>query len=151
MKKKGFTIVELLIVISIIGILTSIGIYNVVENLKKRNIEDDVNKIYSIIEKYRTLAFLEKKSFICKFDLTKKNFLIYDSNNNLIDKVNLKDKFYFKTGNSLIINTRGLLSGSSIKPVENLSSTPEYDCVAVDNTGIKLGSWDKNNEKCVFE
>ena len=72
MKKKGFTLVELLAVIVILAVILTIAVPAVkktIDNAKKKSAENDAIMIKNIAEKYYT-SNLDKDEEITGIDLT---------------------------------------------------------------------------------
>jgi len=59
-KIKGLTIIEIVIVISIIAVLLSIAIPAFLKKRNAYNIQNDINTLYSILQEGRMKAFAEK-------------------------------------------------------------------------------------------
>ena len=59
-KIKGFTLLELLIVIAMMAVLLAIAIPAFSKWVKKYNIESDTKKIYAFLQEARAKAFAEK-------------------------------------------------------------------------------------------
>ncbi len=144
--KRGFTLTELLVAMAIMGIMLSVATLSYLKWKTKTNIENDIKKIYSILQKYRVRAFSEKESFTCSFSSDGKTFYVRDSGGNLEESLTLDEAFAFKSSN-ITIDSRGTFSGSAIKP-SNTSAVPQYNCISVDDTRIKLGQWNSGSNNC---
>lgn len=143
-KIKGFTLLELLIVIAMMAVLLAIAIPAFSKWIKKYNIESDTKKIYALLQEARAKAFAEK----IKLDAVISGNQICikcDSNDNsctsLYGNGNIKCaklKYSF-SGNTVNISKRGTMSGGPI--YYNGSNDAQYDCVRVSDIRVKL-------EKC---
>ncbi len=60
-KKEGFSIVELLVAIAIVGIMASASVPSVTRGFTRSNFESDTNQVWSLINEGRTNALASKK------------------------------------------------------------------------------------------
>ena len=143
-KKEGaFSLLELLIVISIIAIMSYIGINYILKAMEKSKIERDLKKMYGLLQEARIKAFAEKREFSFSLDLTNKKACV-EENNNPIKCVDLEDNNYSLSG-SINIDKRGTFTNGTIRytgDIQNLA----FDCIAVSTIRAKLGVW--NGSKC---
>jgi prepilin-type N-terminal cleavage/methylation domain-containing protein len=58
--KRGFTLIETLVVIAIIAIILLIAVFWFPSWIKTKKVETDTNKIYLLIKKYQLLAMRQK-------------------------------------------------------------------------------------------
>ncbi len=145
-QNKGFTLTEMLVVLAIAGILTSISLTSFLSWKEKSDMENDVKKISSFIQEQRMIAFSRKTSFSCYFSSNGKILYAKDLSDSKIIRIKLKSAFEFN-GSNLVIDSRGTMSGASIKP-KTLISNSNYDCLAINDTRIKIGKWDGGSGKC---
>ncbi|AEA34054.1 hypothetical protein Hipma_1088 [Hippea maritima DSM 10411] len=142
MNRYGTTLIEVLVVITIMTILLAIAIPNYNKWHKRYSIENDTKQIYSLIQKERLKAFTQKISVSISVN---GNILIVSENGATSYTVLLKNNF---SGGPMDIDTRGTLSGSSIYHYSKQEGlVPQYDCVAIDDVRVKLGEY--NGSKCV--
>lgn len=78
MKRNGFTLVELIVVMAIMTTLLTIGVLNFNTYMHKSNIESQTRMLYSDILKVRSQALFEKRDKVATFSSTV--FLGYSSN-----------------------------------------------------------------------
>ena len=78
MRRNGFTLVELVLVIAIITTLLAIGVLNFNVFMRKTNIESQTKMLYSDIMKVRSRALFEKREKVVTLSPTL--FLGYSSN-----------------------------------------------------------------------
>ncbi len=144
-KIKGFSLIELLVVVVIMIIILSIGIPGFLKWIVKYRIESDTTTIYSFLQDQRVKAFAEKINLnidvldneICSKcdtnDSTCKS--LYSTGNIKCEYLNYK----FKANKKISISERGTFSrGTIYYPSKN---DAKYDCVKVGNINIRM-------EKC---
>ena len=148
-QNRGFTLTEMLVVLAIAGILTSISLTSFLSWKKKSDTENDVKKISSFIQKQRMVAFSRKTSFSCYFSSDGKILYSKDLSDSKLIRLKLKSGFAFN-GSNLTIDSRGTMSGASIKP-KTLIQGSNYDCLAINDTRIKIGKWDGSSGKCTVK
>ena len=143
-KEDGFTLIELIVVVSIMAIILMISIPFYTKWKTKMSVEGDTKKIYGVLQMFREKAFAEKKSYLIK--LSGKVLYVCDTNdcdlNSSIYKLNLNNEFDFIGDNDRVsIDIRGTFHGSSVYAKNYASADAQYDCVAVDDIRIRLGKF----------
>ncbi len=138
-KKEGFSLIELLIVISIMAILSYFGINYILSAMEKSKIEKDLKKMYGLLQEARIKAFSEKKEFSFSLDLTNKKACIKEGTTE-IKCVDLDDNNYSLDG-SINIDKRGTFTNATIKYVGSVKNLA-YNCIAVSTIRVKLGVLD---------
>ena len=143
---KGFTLIEVLIVVAILAIVLAIAIPSILGWIRKYNIESDTKKIYAFLQDARAKAFAEKIKL--KVNLSGNQLCIqcdtsdttctstYGTGN--IECVGLKYNFS-SSSSDIKVSKRGTFSGGSIYYPS--SNSAQYDCVVISDIRIKL-------EKC---
>lgn len=129
-KIKGFTLVELLVVIAIIAILLMIGIPEFLTWKNKKQIESDLLKLKSVLEKVKTEAFVTKKDLkifvkgneICIVEETE------TSCNNALEKFNLQTEFIDST---ITVSKRGYFKDKISIQVSNNDNSSEANCIKI--------------------
>jgi prepilin-type N-terminal cleavage/methylation domain-containing protein len=125
MKSKGFTIVELLVVVGLISVLLTIGVLNFNSWQRKNIVEKNVKELYSDVQEARTAALYTK--FRRRIDLAAKQvtFNSYSSDADVPAAVITKQlpltiswsSWASPASNQIEFNTRGVMTDSSIKVI----------------------------------
>jgi len=149
-KIKGFTLIEMLVVLSIMAILFSIGIPAYTKWVTKYKIQNDTKTIFGVLNQARIKAFSEKK--ICGIRWSGSTFsqieLRCDNNydgdiddtNELIQKIDLKTSFKDGSSNKVIFKKEGFGTSKTICTTmpENNS---KYNCIKISSTRILMGHY----------
>jgi len=148
--KKGFTLLETLIVIAILVVLMAASVFFFREWIKNRKIEGDTAKIYQLVKNYQLLAAREKKVVLIGME------------NSTTIKVEVDGKTYFYSletpfelnasgrSTSLKINQLGIFTVmGNFHSLEN--ATGIKNCVKVDNLRACEGHYDVNTGQCICE
>lgn len=151
---KGFTITELVVVISILTILLGLSVIAFNNYMVNYNVEKQIKTLYSDLMGARLHAMNENRQYVVS--LSSKSYVIavdnnydetYDPGDIKIDKYskgNLKYSFNWTAETNMFtftIDGRGrisLLNGHISVDTPN-SSESEYDCISISNTRIKMG------------
>jgi len=134
--KRAFSLIELLIVISIMAILSYFGINYILSAMEKSKIEKDLKKMYGLLQEARIKAFTEKRSFTFELDITSKKACIKESST-VVKCVDLEDDNY-SLNNTITIDKRGTFTGGTIEYNGSISNLA-YNCIVVSDIRVKLG------------
>ncbi|WP_457755949.1 prepilin-type N-terminal cleavage/methylation domain-containing protein [Thermodesulfatator indicus] len=146
MKKRGLTLIEILVAIAIIAILTSIAIPNFSCSLQKNRMKNDIEKIYTALLNAKYVAFNRKIDCEVDFDSTTFKNAKIKCGNYTIGKIELKEEF--KTNiNPIKFHKEGFTSslGSIYPNYNNTSCLPKYSCIIIHRTRITKGEWNGTN------
>lgn len=79
--KSGFTIMELMVVIAIIGILTAVFIPNLISWRQNRNYTTSLQRTISVMHSTKTHAVKENVPSVLRFDARSQSFRAFVDNN----------------------------------------------------------------------
>jgi len=150
-KIKGFTLIEMLVVLSIMAILFSIGIPAYTRWATKYKIQNDTKTIFSVLNQARIKAFSEKRT--CGISWSDSTFsqieLRCDKNydgdiddtDELIQKIDLKTSFKDGSNSKVTFKKEGF--GKTMITI--YTSMPEYNskynCIKISRTRILMGHY----------
>jgi len=135
-KDRGFTLIELVIVIMIVGILVSIAMSNYSTVARRNRIYSDLNKISSFLQNKRLQAFSQKQTVTLTL-----------GGNTLTSapgggSVVVENSF---TGGPFTVNSRGLFSVGGNFHLTGSDYGASYSCVVVSASRVRMGNWDGTN------
>ncbi len=142
-RKNGFTIVELLIVIAILLILMAVIYKPISQKIQAHNIDGELKKIYGLLQEGRMIAFTQKKELT--FGFTSSGACLYEGTNP-IKCITLNYPFSFGSGSGIKITDRGTFSQTGSITYSGSTDLPYTNCIAVSNIRVKMGVWD--GSKC---
>ncbi len=151
---KGFSVIELIIVIGIMAIITTIAIPEFTKWKTKYSIESDVKSIENFIQQVRMKAFTEKINLKIVSGTGSICFKCSSSDTDCISKygtaniscLKLENQFFIP---NITVSKRGTLNNTNIRYTGSYTGEINFDCVAVKNIRIKIGKW--NGSKCIIK
>ena len=148
---KGFSLIELLLVIAILVVLSSVGIYGYYSYQHKLRVEGDVHRIYLALKNMQIRAKLEKKLY-CAYLQGNKTVSINATETSCsygttVETINLHTEFN-ATNTPIIVNQLGVfIRLGSFYAVNEPNVT--VNCVKASTFRICEGHWDENQKECV--
>ncbi len=157
----GFTLLEIMIVIAIVGIVVTIAVSNFRGMMEKYRVEDETKQMFAHLMEARGRAMQRNRVFFVK--ISADGYKTFedtnpapDGNNNL--EVGSDMQVASVTAKHPIISTGGLSDFrfnrngiASVAGSIRISSTtqPDYDCITVNATRIKMGQYNATASACV--
>jgi len=129
--KRGFTLVELLIVIILISIILAVATSLFFKWKQRNDVETSVRKLYAEIQHQRTRAFLEKMPITIRARGKEVEILTPASRTTL----ELSAPF----SGTLTIDEKGIFDSGSIVFTGNLELSPAVSCVIANKVRLRLG------------
>lgn len=144
-EKRGFTLIELAVVLTISAIIMWLGYSNFRRWSESSSIEGDIQKMYSEIQKERVKAFtqkLEVEIFCGGNVLTIKEKDLSSGKTSTLT-LNLNNQFVIENKYKKIkINKKGLFSITGKIEYNGIyHSSPKFDCLVISKNRIRM-------EKC---
>jgi len=140
----GFTLIEILVGIAIIGILTGIAVPSYTHWQMERQLTSDTEKVYSFVQKERARAYSTQQELTLTIDGSS---TICDDYGNCIQTENA----FSATDTNLSIFGRGVYEDGHIRLADTSkisSYEPTYSCVVMTRTRARLGRYDSSSGSC---
>ncbi|QWR76667.1 pilus assembly FimT family protein [Candidatus Magnetomonas plexicatena] len=195
MKRQGFSIIEVVVVVAIMGILITLFVSTLTGQRPKNAIEGNIKQMYSDLAEMRVKAMSENKAYGIVWTLTANNdFQGYtmrgdsNANDNITDTggyttIRTSDNMTYPVAplstmriTNLIFNGKGICMNAEcsstpgfqifasctdcddngVLPADTSANCdnikyPEYSCLVVSSTRIKMGKWCDANGNGVFD
>jgi prepilin-type N-terminal cleavage/methylation domain-containing protein len=161
MKQKGFSIIEMLVVIAIAGILAGLSVASISGLSRKYNVDNEVRGIYSDLMNVRIMAMNKNRYHLIYLATT--GYTAYDDNspapdgdgtvtigsdtvvltsNRALNLSTVKSRDFYpidwNVTNPIVFNSRGLCTTSGTICVFS-TVKPLYDCIVLSDARIRLG------------
>jgi prepilin-type N-terminal cleavage/methylation domain-containing protein len=143
MKRLGFTLFELLVVISIMGVLVTLGLYGYNRLVMKTNIEADTKQILAMANRARQYSFTRKE--VLKLELVGNNVRVLNKNGSVYEDLLVITKTEFQQPSGGQITFRDGFTTSGMLRSKLSGYAAEYDCVLFESSRIKAGRLDGAN------
>ena len=144
MGERGFTIVEMLLVVLVIGILLSLAVLQFSSYAQKANIESPVRSIYADLMEARSQALLQKTGR--SFGVSATQFTVYDGAGTPIVQKALQYPVTLDFSDRITFDTRGVADGTKTVCVEPAGNSATIDSIRITETMIQMGK--RNGETC---
>lgn len=146
MRASGFSLIELLVIIAVMGTLLAIGTLQFNQYTQKANIEGQVRTMYADLMKARSEALLQKRNR--SFTVTGTQFKIYpssDGSGTPVKETTFNYAAAFDNTNTISFNSRGMASGTKTICVEPAGNPAFIDSIIITETMFRLGKWNGGN------
>lgn len=139
--EAGFTLLEVLVVISIIGILAGVGAFGMEDVLAHYRLKTEVSSIISILNKAKQKSISEQKRYGVKFDTANDQYMLYSgSDDSIIEVQDSNSGIDIYKADKISFTPDGTADSGS---VELKNSNKQYK-ISVNGLGrISVKVWDK--------
>ncbi len=148
--ERGFSIVELVIVIAIIAIIASLAVPVYIHYQHRSQIENDTHRLYTTVKQLQLKAKTEKKYYCFELKDSKTLYIVPDSDCSSSGGWDVKfltpytsNRSYFRVNPLGVFNTYG-----TIRAVEGDGAT--VDCIKIHTFRVCEGKWNGTACNCVF-
>jgi len=137
-KIDGYTLIEILVTLSIMGVLLALAVPSYTDWQMERQLTSDTKKVLSFLQEERSIAFTTKQDI--QFTITGTTN-ICDDMGNCLDTENA----FIANPTNFSISSRGVFDTGYIR-IQNDSLRqkyePRYSCVVLTTTRARLGKYD---------
>lgn len=133
--RKGLTAIELMAVMSIIGIILAFGVISYRNLMVKANVESDVRQVLAMVSTARQYSFTRKIPLLVAVD--GKTVRIETEDGNLYQGLSFTGSTDFETEDDITFVSGFVIVTGTIR--SGGGSRAEYDCILFETNRIKAG------------
>ncbi|GAB1535997.1 hypothetical protein ADMFC3_16280 [Geovibrio sp. ADMFC3] len=142
MNNKGITLIELLAVVTIVGILLTMGTIGYRQLSVKANVESDTRQILALTNMARQYSFTRKVTL--RVSVNDRVIKIVDADGNDYEGLSLTAKTPFETDDDITF-TGGFSTVTGMIRSSGDDTRAEYDCVLYEANSVSAGRYDGEN------
>ncbi len=148
MNSRGFSLIELVVIVALIGTLSAIGTFGFSQYSRKSQITNQTRQLYGDLMEYRIKAMYEKKNWT--FKISAGSYGIYSSSNTTVSPVTtvtLKQNVESDSTTDIVYDTHGLANVSGKSVCVSATNDATVDSVVISETRVQVGK--KTGVSCV--
>lgn len=144
MNQRGFTIVEIMMVIGIMGILLTVATVQFSTYTRKAAVESQTRVLYSDLMEVRNKALFEKSNRLLKLQSATSYVIYGDSGTTVLETKPLKVPIIWTNSGDILFDTRGMLQNVDNKTIciSDENGSP-VDSIVISATRIRIGKLDE--------
>jgi prepilin-type N-terminal cleavage/methylation domain-containing protein len=145
--QNGLTLVELIVVVTIIGILVAIGMLNYRDISQVNSVNRDLNTMATFLQNNRMTAFTKKDAITVQTGVVAGTPFRRLSTSPDYGTVNTENSFLASAAD-FTINSRGIFSTTGNIRISGSNYSAARDCIAIANTRVRIGVWKSATASC---